>query len=223
MVAGRVITPKGMVGGPTTAEALTIRCTRMVEQGGASGRRAAIGVVLQQLPDVALRLIYLLELAASDFAQEHAADIMQHLKGICFAPDIATLVPRSVPPKDRMMRVTQMFHSVMRSSLPDTVRKELAGGLDDILAAYIIAEGIIEKLDHKDATVRERSTWLVQFCAAQILPEGKAMKLARDRVIALLRQPNFDARFVEGVADPVIAQKSLRDFHQLLVKAGFGG
>jgi len=148
---------------------------------------------------------------------------MQHLKGICFAPDIGVLVPRTVPPKDRMMRVTQMFHCVMRSALPETVRRELAGGLDDILASYIISEGIIEKLDHKDATVRERSTWLVQFCAAQILPEGKAMKLARDRVIALLRQPNFDARFVEGVTDSTAAQKSLRDFHQLLVKAGFGG
>jgi hypothetical protein len=40
-----------------------------------------------------------------------------------------------------------------------------------------------------------------------VLPEGKALDRARRRIIKLLRQPNFDAHFVEGIAD---------------AKAGFG-
>ena len=89
---------------------------------------------------------------------------------------------------------------------------------------YLIAEQIIEKLDHPSSTLRDRATRLVQFCAAGVLPEGKALTRARERIRAILRQPNFDAHFVEGIADPAKAQKALRDFHQLLInKAGFGG
>ncbi|HLO76694.1 MAG TPA: hypothetical protein VK196_09600, partial [Magnetospirillum sp.] len=41
-VIGRLITPQGLLLGPEAAEALTWRATRMVEEGGAAGRRAAI-------------------------------------------------------------------------------------------------------------------------------------------------------------------------------------
>ena len=82
---------------------------------------------------------------------------------------------------------------------------------------------MIEKLDHADLSLRERAQRLVQFCAAGILPpQGKAITRTRTSILNLLRQPNFDARFVEGVSDPKDAQESLRNFHRLLVKAGFG-
>jgi len=222
-VGQRVMGPRNMLGGSETAEALTVRFSRMVDQGGAPGRRAAIRGVLTSYVETPHRLIYLLDLSSTELAKEHMADVTEHLKGICRSTDFNAVIPRSVPPKERMRRVTEMHRAVMASTLPEAARRDLAGGLDDLLAEYIISEGIIEKLDHKDASLRERATWLVQFCAAQILPEGRALKLARDRVISLLRQTNFDARFVEGMADAATAQKALRDFHHLLVKAGFGG
>lgn len=87
---------------------------------------------------------------------------------------------------------------------------------------YLIDEQIVEKLDHHDSSLRDRAVRLVQFCAAGVLPEGRAMSRARQRIVTLLRSPNFDAHFVDGITDPARAQKALRDFHQLLVRAGFG-
>lgn len=223
LVALRLMTPRGLIGGPDTAEALTVRFTRMVEQGGATGRRAAIQGVVTNLADPLMRVLYLIDLSQSALAEEHKADILQHLLGICSAPSLDNLIPRTVPPKERMSRATVIYNTLQASPLPQNVRNDLCDRVDEMLARYLVEEGIIEKLDHKDSSLRERSTWLVQFCAAQILPNGKALKLARDRVINLLRQANFDARFVEGITDPTAAQKALRDFHQLLVKAGFGG
>ena len=44
--------------------------------------------------------------------------------------------------------------------------------------------------------------------------------MARKRIVKLLRQPNFDEHFIEGIEDPAKAEKALRDFHKLLVAGG---
>jgi len=43
--------------------------------------------------------------------------------------------------------------------------------------------------------------------------------MARKRVVQLLRQPKFDVHFVQGIDGATKAEKALRDFHKLLVKA----
>ena len=58
-----------------TAHALTTRFTRMVEQGGKTGRRAAINGAFLAMPDMAYGVLYLCDLGRSDFAKEHLADM----------------------------------------------------------------------------------------------------------------------------------------------------
>ena len=108
------------------------------------------------------------------------------------------------------------------SVYPDELKKRITDHIDGVLERYLNEHQIIEKLDHADSPLRDRAVRLVQFCAAGVLPEGKALSRARQRILTLLRQPNFDAHFVEGITDPARAQVALRDFHGLLVKAGFG-
>ena len=67
-IIARVVTPGGLHSGADTAQALTTRVARMVEQGGRTGRRAAIGGVFHAMPDMAYGVGYLCDLARSDLA-----------------------------------------------------------------------------------------------------------------------------------------------------------
>lgn len=219
----RVVTPTGLLFGAETADALTTRATRMVEEGGAAGRRSAITTTFIAMPDKASGLMYLCDLAQTDFAKEHASDIVSLMGRVCETRSLSELCLRTLSAKDRMIRATNAHKAVVRSVVPTTIKTRLTEHIDGVLEKYLIDEQIIEKLDHHDSPLRDRAVRLVQFCAAGVLPEGRAMTRARQRILALLRGANFDARFVDGITDPAKAQKSLRDFHQLLVRAGFGG
>lgn len=219
----RVVTPTGLLFGAETADALTTRATRMVEEGGAAGRRSAITTTFIAMPDKASGLMYLCDLAQTDFAKEHAGDIVSLMGRVCETRSLGELCLRTLSAKDRMIRATNAHKAVVRSVVPTTIKTRLTEHIDGVLEKYLIDEQIIEKLDHHDSPLRDRAVRLVQFCAAGVLPEGRAMTRARQRILALLRGANFDARFVDGITDPAKAQKSLRDFHQLLVRAGFGG
>ena len=219
----RILTPTGLLFGPESADALTTRQTRMVVEGGQAGKRAAIIATFSALPDKAYGAIYLCDLAASEFADGTADDIAAMFERVLDARSISQLCQRTLSPKERMVRATNAHHAVLGSRFPEALRKSVAEHIDTVLERYLIDEQIVEKLDHHDSPLRDRAVRLVQFCAAGVLPEGKAMTRARSRILGLLRQQNFDAHFVEGITDPAKAQKALRDFHQLLVRAGFGG
>ena len=219
---GRTLTATGFAWGSETADALTSRYTRMVEQGGAAGRKAAIDGVFRAMPDRATGLMYLCDMAKSSFVPEHYDDIVACLELVYMARGIGELCLRTLPPKERMIRATNAHKAVMASAFDPELKKKVADFIDGVLERYLIDEQIVEKLDHHESSLRDRAVRLVQFCAAGVLPEGRAMTRARQRILALLRQPNFDAHFVDGFTDPLKAQKALRDFHQLLVKAGFG-
>ncbi|MBC7953101.1 MAG: hypothetical protein H7Z12_14940 [Rhodospirillaceae bacterium] len=222
-VLDRVVTPTGLLFGGETADALTTRITRMVEEGGAAGRRSAIQTAFNSMPDKAIGLIYLCDLANTDFAKENGTDIIALLDRVYEARALSALCLRTLSAKDRMMRATFAHKAVSASVFPAAVKTRLTDHIDTVLEKYLIDEQIVEKLDHHESPLRDRAVRLVQFCAAGVLPEGRAMTRARQRILALLRGANFDARFVDGITDPAKAQKALRDFHQLLVRAGFGG
>lgn len=217
----RLTLPDGLIGGPETAEALTVRYGRFVEAGGLSGRRQSIAGMMKTLPDARARVCYLLTLRDAPMGKDHEADIMTHLHTLLSPQRIDDVVPKALSPKDKMLFATGLHGVVSRSSLPDTERVQLADGLDGLLERYLIDNKIIEKLDDAESQLRDRATRLVNFCGSGVLPEGRAVKLARSRILDILRQPNFDEVFVQGIGNAADAQRALRDFHQLLGKAGF--
>jgi hypothetical protein len=218
----RLLSPSGLLAGAEAAEALTVRGTRFVEQGGATGRRAAISNTVHALPDKATGVMYLAELSKTDFAAEHLGDIIKQLDSVFSARVIGELTRRTTSPKERLTTATNAFNAAASSALPDDIKHKVTAHIDAVLERFLVDENVIEKLDHPHDHIRDRAVRLVKFAGAGVLPEGKALSRARERIVKLLRQPNFDARFIEGIPDRAKAQKALRDFHQLLVKAGFG-
>jgi len=220
-VLARLLVPGGILSGADAAEALTMRGTRFVEEGGATGRKAAIGATVKALPDPARGVMYLANLSNSHFAEGHIDDIVEQLDVVFGARVINELCRQVTSPKDRMVTATGAFTAALDSSLPDDIKSRVTQHIDSVLEQYLIDENIIDKLDHPESHICDRAVRLVKFCSAGVLPEGKALNMARKRVVQLLRQRNFDAHFIEGIATPAGAERALRGFHEMLVKAGF--
>lgn len=217
----RLLSPKGLLAGADAAEALTMRGARFVEEGGATGRRAAMQGVFNALPDRSLGLMYLADLSRSSYGTSQMADIATLATTILNLRQLGEITERGFSMKDRMQRGGKAFTALAGSALPEAVRKQLTGHIDGLLERFVVDEKVVERLDNPESALRDRAMRLVQFCASGVLPNGRALALARKRVVSLLRQPGFDSHFVEGIADPAEAQKFLRDFHLLLLKAGF--
>jgi hypothetical protein len=216
----RLLTPTGLHSGPETAHALTTRFTRMVEQGGKTGRRAAIEGAFHAMSDLAYGTIYLCNLAQSDFADEHLADMQGFLEKVVEARDIDDFCRGELAPNERMARATAAYHAITASPFASETRSAVASHIDTLLERFIVKEKIIDRLDLADQHLRDRATRLVWFCQSGLLPNGKALKTAQGRVLALLRQPDFTSRFVRGLPDPHAARTALRDFFDLLKSSG---
>lgn len=219
----RVLTPVGFISGSDTAEALTSRYTRLVIQGGVAGRKAAILGTFRAMPDAATGIIYLSELILSQYAEEHSEDMCRKFHDVLKLGTLDEFCEKGLSLRERLSRATNAYRALAPTPFPDQVKERVLVHIDAIIDRFLVEEEIIEKLDHADSSLRDRAQRLVQFCAAGILPpQGKSVDRTRTRILNLLRQPNFDSRFIEGITDPAAAQETLRHFHQLLVKAGFG-
>jgi hypothetical protein len=119
-----------------------------------------------------------------------------------------------------MVTATGAFRATQSSALPHDIKTRVTQPIDGVLKRYLVDESIIDKLDSPDSHICDRAVRLVKFCGAGVLPEGKDLNMARKRVVQLLRLPYFDEHFVEGIGDAVAAERALRGFHKLLVKAG---
>jgi len=219
-VARRLFRPGGLMGGVETAEALTRRSLAFQEEGGQAGLRKAVLGVTDSMGDSQFSVVYLLDLAGSKLGAELSGEILRHLTAL-MSGDLDQLVPR-LPVRERLTRATQIYELIAAAvSIDDAGRAQILTALDEMLSRYLQREAIIDKLDDPAAPLRDRATRLIAFCAARVLPlESKAHKLARERSIALLRQPNFEVQFVEGLEDQAQRDQSLRSFYALLARAG---
>ncbi len=222
-VALRLFRPDGLIGGSDAAAALTRRAVYLQEQGGQAGLRQAVGGVVSAVGDSLFGLVYLLQLTASLLGAELSGEISATLTRTVGSGGIDGMVPKDWPVRDKLSRLTRLYDTLAAQAvLPDDERLRLLGHLDRLLSRFVKGEGIIEKLDDPAAPLRDRATRLIEFCAGDVLPRrSKVHALARGRVVALLKQPNFEVHFVEGIEDPAQRNESLRKFHTLLAHAGF--
>lgn len=218
----RVTTPDGIVGGPLMAEALVMRYMRFLEAGGAVGRRQAMEQVVGCYKDAKDKVRFLVEFSGSDIGEQHFKDISALLlKLTADSSAIAGFVDRNLPIRDNLEQITLLYAQVAECMLPDPLRGQLAGNLDNLLADYIIASKVVERLDNPDDTLRHRANKLMMLCAPGMLQSPKALDIVRRRVVAHLRQPNFDKLYVADIPEHSAQQRALREFYKLLGQAGF--
>lgn len=222
-VMHRLVSHRGVLGGGASAEALLHRVTRIHAHLGTIGAGQSLELALSALSDNVLRVQFLLALAESPVGQGMGGAVLDILSSrVRGATNIDQWVPVRMPPPERMAALAAANRSLLAATvLPEDMGKELGGALDDALAAYLVDEGVIEKIDKPDDPLAMRAIRLIKFCGSGVLIEGKSLNLARARVIDHLRQPQFEEKFLASVSEPGKAEKHLREFHRLLVETGF--
>jgi len=221
-VVARLFRADGILGGPDAAAAMTRRFVYLQEGGGLAALKLSVGGVVSSVKDLLDRIIYLVELFKSELGKELRETIFEQLRKLVEVNDIAALVPGAKDTSGKLLGAKRVFELLKASSsLPEEERSRLLDRLDTLLAEFIDREGIIDKLDDPSALLRDRAMRLVEFCGSGVLPDGRALRTARERVVQHLRRPNFDRALIEGMTDPAKCAELLRDFHSRLVRAGF--
>jgi hypothetical protein len=223
-VVERLLLPRGFYDGPETAEALTLRYSRMLTVGGVEGQKKAISGTCRSMPDKVAGIIYLCEMLKLPSTKENIDVVTERFEDILFVRHISDLCIKGLSGRERLMRATGCYYAVKDAPIPETLKKKVCERIDAIVDRFLVDEQIIEKMNDPSVHLRDRTTRLIQFCAAGVLPpEGKATARAKERVVELLRQPNFEEHFIDGITDPEIIQQTLRVLHALLTKAGLKG
>ncbi len=218
----RLTTPQGLLDGLATAEAITARFARTIEQGGRPGRRAAVQAAFAAMPDRAMGIVYLSALAACADAGALMDILRAGIGQLAAVKTLAELGRPGLGPQALLAGAARAVRALAGSALPNPMRDRAVEQIDGLIEHYLIAERVLETLDQKASPLRERALTLVGFCGSGLLPEGRALRRARAHCLALLRQPNFDESFVQGIADPKQAEAALRALHhQLQSQAGF--
>ena len=212
----RLMSPSGLRCGPVSAEAITARFAHGMVQGGRPGRQAAVRAALEAMPDRATGVHYLCALTQCDGAEDLMEVLIDLMAPLSSLRSVGELAPVSLPPQELMRRVTGVFHAVAAARLPRDVQSATNGRIDELLELYVIANRIVENLDQPGLSLRDRAVRLVTFCGSGLLPPGRALDRAWAHSIALLRQPRFDERFIDGITDPKEAEAVLRAFHAML-------
>lgn len=213
-----------LIGGSPMCEALLMRYGRLVppDIGAAEFRVLALRCVLQNYPDAAGQIAFLLGLLDTTVGQECREEILNRLHLATDPDQFRQLFAAKTTIKATLERLAALYtHVVAGAALTDDERRTLADNLDEALCRYITANQVVERLDNPQDPLRFRAIRLVQLGMPGTLVSPKAQDLVRSRVLAHLRQPNFEVRYVAEIADPAAQQRALIDFHAMLRAAGF--
>ncbi len=176
------------------------------------------------MPDKVAGIIYLCEMLKLPSSKEHTDVLTERFEDILFIRHISDLCVKGLSGRERLTRATGAYLAVSGALIPEDLKKKICERIDAIIDRFLVDEQIIEKMNDPKVHLRDRASRLIQFCAAGVLPpEGKAITRAKERVVELLRQPNFEEHFIDGITDPNVIQQTLRVLHALLTKAGLKG
>lgn len=222
-VMHRLVGHRGVLGGGVSAEAMLHRVSRIHAHLGTITAPQALEMALSALADNVHRVQYMLALAQSPLGEGMGPLLTDQLAArVRGADHIDGWVPVRLPPPERMLALAAVNRALLATSgIDQDLKTELGNQVDDVLAKYLLEEGVIEKIDKPDDPLAMRAIRLIKFCGSGVLIEGKSLNLARARVIEHLRQPQFEEKFLASVPEPGKAELHLREFHRLLVQTGF--
>ncbi len=222
-VLGRVLLPTGVAGGTEMAEALVQRAANYLKVGGAPGHRDAVAWMMLRGPSPLASAHLLLVLMRSRLAAGLETVPTSQLKTLFGeVADVARLVARPGNPMSHMRGVTSLHRAIAKSAeLSPDVAGAVKSRLDDLLYDYVVKGKIIEQMDNPERKLHMRAFLLMKMCMPDVLPDGKAIAVAREAVVTHLRRPNFEVELVAGIADPAEQKKIILQCHQMMKAGGF--
>lgn len=218
----RVITEDHVIGDTPVATGLTERWARLNNVGGAAGRNKAMQGMCEMLEDGKRVFVYLLALYSPKSEPAMRAAIEEQLKRKAMdLNSIQKIAPHARTERERLLQVAAIQRLVIDSDLAEPLKGAMAKRFDDIVVDYIVANKVIERIDNKELSFRDRANRLVAFCSSGMLTEGRATEIARESITNYLRRKDFVSEFTLDIPDPAAKEGAIRDFYKLLAKTGF--
>lgn len=218
----RIVTEDHVIGGTPIAAGLTERWARLNNVGGASGRNKAMQGICEMVQTGKRVFVYLLALYSPKAESAMRAAIEEQLKRkVMDLNSIQKIAPHARTERDRLLQVAAIQSLVLQSELEDGLKAALAKRFDDIVVDYIVANKVIERIDNKELSFRDRAKRLVAFCSSGMLTEGRATEIARQSITNYLRRKDFVSEFTSDIPEPAEKETAIRDFYALLAKTGF--
>ncbi len=213
---GHLLTPAGLTGGGAMADAITVRYSRRLEQGGASAYRRSIVGLSETQSDLICRIHYLAAVSTVPAAERHMGEIADALDAalgnellvenmIVQTPDTA-LVQQSLAGAVEALRAC---------GLPDAVKARIAGRAEFIVDEFAKRGRLAQRLRQIEPMLRRRTIRLAELACSGLVREEGALPLLRQHILEIVRQPQFQADLVTVQHDE-IAQAEVRRLYELL-------
>jgi hypothetical protein len=213
----RIITEDRVIGGHAMARGMTQRWARLDNIGGAGGTNKAMQAMCDKLATGKRVFVYLLALYDPKAEAPVKAAIEEQLKRkAAELNSVAKIAPQARTEKARLQQTSTIQRLVLDSDLEEELKSVMARRFDDIVVDYIVGNKVIERLDNKSLTFRDRANRLVSFCAAGVLTEGRATEIARQSITTYLKRKDFVSEFTSDIPDPADKEAAIREFYRLL-------
>lgn len=215
-LVGFLITPDGVIGDAGMAEALTIRYSRRLEQGGASAFRHSIVGVSEMQADLFCRIRYLSAVSRTAPGQRHLDEIADALDGaLGNEPVVETALTRTSDLDRLRGLISEAAVAVHGSALPAAVRSRIAGRVATLFDGFAMQGRLFHRLRQLEPLGRRRVLRLAEIACSGLLSDHGGLPAVRRHIMEVVRQPQFEED-LRLAARSDMAQAEARRLFELL-------
>ncbi|PGH53758.1 serine/threonine protein kinase [Azospirillum palustre] len=214
-LVGHLLTRDGLIGGAAMADALTVRYSRRLEQGGASAYRRSIVGLGEGQSDLICRIHYLTRVAAAPAAERHADEILASLEAaVCNELLIENMLVQT-PDTALLERDFVRALAALRSApLPADACERIAAKAERSVDDYVKTGQLAVRLRQVEPVLRRRTVRLAEVACSSLIREDGALPLMRQHILEIVRQPQFQAELAQPESE--VAQAEVRRLLELL-------
>ncbi|PWC50328.1 serine/threonine-protein kinase [Azospirillum sp. TSA6c] len=214
-LVGHLLTRDGLIGGAAMADALTVRYSRRLEQGGASAYRRSIVGLGEGQSDLICRIHYLTRVAAAPAAERHADEILASLEAaVCNELLIENMLVQT-PDTALLERDFVRALAALRSApLPVDTCERIAAKAERAVDDYVKTGQLAVRLRQVEPVLRRRTVRLAEVACSGLIREDGALPLIRQHILEIVRQPQFQAEIAQPESE--VAQAEVRRLLELL-------
>ncbi|PWC55638.1 hypothetical protein TSO221_05065 [Azospirillum sp. TSO22-1] len=215
-VMGQLLTREGVVGDAPMAEALAVRYSRRLEQGGATAFRQSVLAIAETQADLFARLRYLLAAASSPAGEKLRPDIVEAMEAALNNELLIENVIVQSPDLDLVRQhIIGTVEAIGRSPLLDEVRGRLAERLGNVVDDFTKRGRLVHRLRQVEPVLRRRVIRLAELATSGLVRGDGAYPLLRQHILEIAKQPQFQLE-LSGQQGSDVAQAEVRRLFELL-------
>ena len=214
-LVGHLLTRDGLVGGAAMADALTVRYSRRLEQGGASAYRRSIVGLGEGQSDLICRIHYLIRVAAVPAAERHADEILASLEAaVCNELLIENMLVQTPDTALLERDFARALAGIRSAPLPAGACERIAARAERAVDDYVKTGQLAVRLRQVEPVLRRRTIRLAEVACSGLIREDGALPLMRQHILEIVRQPQFQAELAQPESE--VAQAEVRRLLELL-------